>query len=310
MLRIALNGKISDTEKYTDLVLDQPGCILSGIYYQDLNSCYKGENTDHPATIADSPEQLTEISDAIIFLGNTRGNLDVIQSTLKKSKHVFIFPDSTISPRILKTFRKLADEAGVLFYIRHDIFSPGFRDLSGINKEAPEFIDIYRYTQLSGENFPSQLFELLQQEIMYLFSLNQVPMKRFSSNTVPYCTENPKFINLRFDFVNRSVANLSINMFTGNQSRYTEIYHANNMIRFNTSGKMIEIADKFRGIRKIEYDTFNLDDEKNIGQEISNFLHYLQNGYWAFNSFDTGYQVFETIWEVYRTVNPLKEEKN
>lgn len=310
MLRIALNGKISDTEKYTDLVLDQPGCILSGIFYQDLNSSFKGKLSDHPASIADFPEQLTEISDAVIFLGNTRANLNVIQNTLKRSKHVFIFPDSAISPEILKTFRKLADEAGVLFYLRHDILSPGFRELSGISKEPPEFIDIYRYTQLSRVDFSNQLFDLLQQEIMYLFSLNQVPLKRFESNIVPYYTDNPKFINLRFEFVNRSVANLSINMFTVNQSRYTEIYHANNMIRFNTSGKLIEIADKFRGIRKIEYDTFNLDDEKNIGQEISNFLHYLQNGYWAFNSFETGYQVFDTTWEVFRTVNPLKEEKN
>jgi len=310
MLRIAIQGKLSEGTKFIELIRNNSDCILSGLCTKTDNQLIKQEKLiDHPVPIFDNINDLCLISDAIIFLNHSESGVDEVKQALRKSKHVFIHPQDILNPEILREYHNLAEEAGVLFYIFHKPIKKDLEDHIQNFSGYPEFIDIYRYAIEPEENKPADLNKLILQEILFLTSVNQQAIKNFKIVSVPYCSEEPYFVNLRIDFANSNSANLTINKFSGVDSRFSEIYFNHRMLRVNTLEKDIRVFHR----NKQETDAFplktTLQDEFDPGGDIERFIKKLRASEFPANSFESGINAHLISWEILKKVSPAHFEK-
>ena len=310
MLRIAIQGNLSEGAKYIDLIRNNSDCILSGLCTEtNIQLNEKDKLIDHPVPVFDNIEDLCQVSDVIIFLNHNKSGVNSVKKALRKSKHVFIHPSDILNPDILREYQNLAEEAGVLFYIFHKPFKKDLESLIQNFEGYPEFIDIYRYAGESAENGSTDLRKLILQEILFLTSINKQAIKSFKTISVPYCSEKPYIINLRIDFANSNSANLTINKFRGVNSRYTEIYFHDHMLKVNTLEKSIHIISR----NKKHSDSIPLNtlllNEFEPDSDIERFLQKLGSSSFPVTSFESGINAYINTWEILKKVIPAHFEK-
>ncbi|MCB8994336.1 MAG: hypothetical protein H6538_01880 [Bacteroidales bacterium] len=170
------------------------------------------------------PDELISVSEALIITNNPGDFLEVIPSILKKSRHLLIFPDHSLSFYHLEDLIKLADEAGVVFYLHQDGIKDWMKDLVHTHCGKPEFIEIHSYINKQQIKPGSGIFETLYKAICTVMKLNPVNPRKFYTSLVPYYSPNPLMTNVRLDFENGTSANVTINGFLGRDECRIEIY--------------------------------------------------------------------------------------
>ncbi|MCK4920756.1 MAG: hypothetical protein KAS71_06910 [Bacteroidales bacterium] len=309
MLRIAIQGNLSEGTKFVELIRNTSDCILSGLC-TELNSRLTDSDKliDHPVPVFDNLEELFHVSDAIIFLNHRKSGISNVKQALKRSKHVFIQPESLLGIELLNEYQNLAEEAGVLFYIFHNPIKADLEDLIRNSENYPEFIDISRNVYEIDEKIPD-VRKLILREILFLTSINQQAIKRFKTLSVPYNSLKPYLINLKIDFANSSSANVTINNFSGADSRNTEIYFRDKMLHMNTLEKNIKVSNR----NNKEVDCYPLhtlmNDESDPSSDIEHFIHKLKTFAYPANSFESGIYAYVNSWEILEKIVPAIMEK-
>ena len=310
MLRIAIQGNLSEGAKYIDLIRNNSDCILSGLC-TEINTplAEHDKMIDHPVPIFDNIDDLCLVSDAIIFLNHNSSGVNEVKQALRKSKHVFIHPNNILNPDTLREYQNLAEEAGVLFYIFHKPIKKDLESYINNFEGYPEFIDVYRYVKESDEDKPAELKKLILREILFLTSINQQVIKNFKTISVPYCSENPYIINMRIDFANSNSANLTINKFSGVDSRFTEIYFHDHLLRVNTLEKSISIINRNKKQSEaIPLNTLLLNEFDPNG-DIERFIQKVKSSSFPSTSFESGINAYINTWEILKKVIPAHFEK-
>lgn len=304
MLRIALQGSINDSVKLLETIRSKDNCIVSGLCTElEEPENEKNKLLDHPVQIFSTIHSIIPISDVVIFLEHTNETVPYVKLCLKESRHVFIYPVNLIRPETLKEYVKLAEEAGVILYLFHRPNLGKLENLLNGNGNLPEFIDIYRYV-LPKENQPGYVEAVLRDEMLYLTSVAKYPVKKFKVATVPYYSTYPFIINVRIEFTNGSTANLTINTFTGLNTRFSEFYFSDGLIQVNTLEKNIRHRIwKTDKTYKYELNGW-LNEEKDLKSEIAKFLSEISKISYPLNHYEFGYNIYNTIWELFREITP------
>lgn len=309
MLRVALQGKIKYAGNLVEIVRTYDNCIVSGIC-PGLNEPESEDNKllDHPVQVFGALNNLIPLSDAVIFLDHQDETIPFVKNCLRQSRHVFINPTSLMNPQLLEEYFKLADEAGVILYLFH---KPDLGILSQLIKPgmtSPEFIDIYRYV-ISENNSSENIKTTILDEMLYIQSVIPFAAKKIKVSTVPYCSDSPFIINLRIDFSNGTNANITINTFTGLESRFSEFYFSDRFIQVNTLDE--NIIQKYW--KSDELSRFNhssvIKNEKNPSLDILEFLKRISNISFPVNNSDCGYNIYNTCWELIKEINPVNSNK-
>ena len=166
MLRVALQGSITEASKQTQTIRENQNCLVSGVCLdqKEENFILSGE-TDHLFQIFHSVESVLEISDAVIFLDHNANSIPFVKKCLKESRHVFIKSSGFLRPEVLAEYSMLAEEAGVIFYLFHRPPIGELEELILKENSAPEFMDIYRYVDYNNGN-PGEIIGGLFQELL------------------------------------------------------------------------------------------------------------------------------------------------
>jgi predicted dehydrogenase len=307
MIRTALIGSLNSIEKYLDDIYNSKHCLIVGIYCE-LKGNVESPFSDHPARLFNSAEELLEISDIVIFTDPEIQHYELIKAALKCSRHVFLFPDIRLSFVRLEKLHKLAEEAGVLLYIRHKIVHAKVRSILDNHCLYPEYIDIYRYLKHGEIQAGKSVIESLYHEILFILAINTASVRRFYTSSVPYCSPEPSLINVRIEFENASTANLTINAHTSISSRLTEIFIRDKMIIIDNLRSNIKI------IRSNPNETVNLDiptdpdHEKGAISEILYFIEKIVNKDYKLKSFTTGVLNQKIATEILHRIIPYMEK--
>jgi predicted dehydrogenase len=287
MIRISLIGSLNSIEKYLIDIYNSGLCLIVGIFCEPKGNKVSSLS-DHPARLFNTPQELFEISDGVIFTDPETQHFELIQEALKCSRHVFLFPDIRLSFVKLEKLYKLSEEAGVLLYIRHKIVQPKLRSILDNHCVNPEYIDIYRYLKHGKLEPGKSILESLYNEIIFILAINTASVRRFYSSSVPYFSPDPYFINVRIEFENTSAANLTVNGYTDINSRLTEIFSRDKMILIDNFRSGIKI------IRTNPNETFHFDipadpnHEKGIISEMLDFIKKIANNDYKLKTFSTG----------------------
>lgn len=150
------------------------------------------------------------LCDAIDIVTPTTYHYQWCEKAIKMGRHVFVekpFADTMEEARELV---KLAKESSIKLQVGHvERFNPAFLSLKNVTLK-PMFIEVHRLAQFNPRGTEvSVILDLMIHDIDIILSIVKSDVKRISASGVAVLTETPDIANVRIEFDNGCVANLT-----------------------------------------------------------------------------------------------------
>ncbi len=219
MVRAGVFGSGEILENALDVLRKHSGFLITG--YHSGGSIVKKHKSIPKFHV---PDELISISEALIITNSPGDFNEIIPLVLKSSRHLLIFPDYSLSFYQLENLLKLAEEAGVVFYLHQDGLKEWMKELVHKYCGKPEYIEVYSYIDklhiIPGHN----IFDTLYKAISGVIKINPVNLRKFYTHLVPYFSPNPHMTNVRLEFENGTSANITVNGFFERSDTKIEVF--------------------------------------------------------------------------------------
>jgi len=246
MIRAGVFGSGEVLDNALDTLRNHPGFLITG-YHSGASVIIK-----HPVIKQYGvPEDLIAVSEALIITNSPGDFHEVIPIILKNSRHLLIFPDYSLSFYLLESMLKLAEEAGIVFYLHQDGVKDWTKELVQKYFGKPQFIDVYSYVDKHKINPGGGIFNSLYKAVSAIIKLNPVNPKKFYTNLVPYCSPDPLMTNVRLVFENGTSANITINGFLERNDSKIEVFRNDSEAIINPVSQEVRIISKNPNTTKI-----------------------------------------------------------
>lgn len=212
-----------------------------------------------------SPEELMDVCDAVDIVAPTPFHFNLCEMALKKGKHVFVEKPLTNTMDEARTLVKLAKESNLKFQIGHvERFNPAFLSLDK-SLLKPMFIEVHRLAQFNPRGTDvSVILDLMIHDIDIILSVVKSNVSYISANGVAVMSDTPDIANVRIEFDNGCVANLTSSRISLKKMRKMRIFQKDAYIG-------IDFLEKKTEVIKIdapgESSVFTFDIETNHGKK-------------------------------------------
>lgn len=189
-----------------------------------------------------SPEELMDVCDAVDIVAPTPFHFNLCEMALKKGKHVFVEKPLTNTMDEARTLVKLAKESNLKFQIGHvERFNPAFLSLDkSILK--PMFIEVHRLSQFNPRGTDvSVILDLMIHDIDIILSVVKSNVSYISANGVAVMSDTPDIANVRIEFDNGCVANLTSSRISLKKMRKMRIFQKDAYIGIDFLEKKTEV---------------------------------------------------------------------
>lgn len=193
-------------------------------------------------------KRYTEIDDLLNdidiadIVAPTTAHFELCEAAIRKGKHVFIEKPLTNTVEEAKKIVQMAKEAGVKIQVGHvERFNPAYLALKGL-KLNPMFIEVHRLAQFNPRGTEvSVILDLMIHDIDIILSLVQSNVKSIHANGVSVMTDNPDIANVRIEFSNGAVANLTSSRISMKRMRKMRLFQKDAYISIDFLEKKTEI---------------------------------------------------------------------
>lgn len=211
----------------------------------------------------DDQETLLDACDAVDIIAPTTYHFDICEKAIRKSKHVFVEKPLADTMEQAHKIVKLAKEANVKVQVGHvERFNPAYLALKGY-KLAPMFIEVHRLAQFNPRGTEvSVILDLMIHDIDIVLSIVKSGVKSISASGVAVMTETPDIANVRIEFNNGCVANLTSSRISMKKMRKMRLFQKDAYIGIDFLEKKTEII-KLR--EDSDKDAFTFDIETPSG---------------------------------------------
>jgi predicted dehydrogenase len=205
-------------------------------------------------------ELLMDEIDAADVITPTQFHFSVCELALRKSKHVFVEKPLANDMAEARKLLKLVEEAKVKFQVGHvERFNPAFVALRG-KEIKPMFIEVHRLAQFNPRGTEvSVILDLMIHDIDIILHLVKSEIKNISASGVAVMTETPDIANVRIEFLNGCVANLTSSRISMKKMRKMRLFQKDAYIGIDFLDKKTEII-RLKGEHENE-DLFSFDIE-------------------------------------------------
>ena len=203
------------------------------------------------ATIADqyaikryaNAAKLMDACDAVDIVAPTTFHYQLCKTALLKSKHVFVEKPMANTMEEARELVKLAREANIKFQVGHvERFNPAFLALKD-HDLAPMFIEVHRLSQFNPRGTDvSVILDLMIHDIDILLKLVNSNVKNISANGVAVLSDTPDIANVRIEFDNGCVANLTSSRISMKKMRKMRLFEKNSYTAIDFLEKKTEIT--------------------------------------------------------------------
>lgn len=238
-------------------------------------------------------DQLIEEIDAADIITPTQFHFPVCEKLLRKSKHVFVEKPMVNDMDEAKKIIKLVNEAKVKFQVGHvERFNPAFSALQG-RKLNPMFIEVHRLAQFNPRGTEvSVILDLMIHDIDIVLHLVDSDIKNISASGVSVMTDTPDIANVRIEFNNGCVANLTSSRISMKKMRKMRLFQKDAYIGIDFLEKKTEIIklktetdnDLFsfdietpNGVKTIAVENPEIQNENAIKAELTSFRDSILN---------------------------------
>jgi len=187
-------------------------------------------------------DSLMDACDAIDVVAPTNFHFEWCEKAIKKGKHVFVEKPLANTMEEARQLVKLAKESGIKFQVGHvERFNPAFLAVKDMPLN-PMFIEVHRLAQFNPRGTEvSVILDLMIHDIDIILSIVKSDVKSISASGVGVMTETPDIANVRIEFHNGCVANLTSSRISMKKMRKIRLFQKDSYIGIDFLNKKTEI---------------------------------------------------------------------
>ncbi|HVX49185.1 MAG TPA: Gfo/Idh/MocA family oxidoreductase [Chitinophagaceae bacterium] len=294
---------------------------ITGFFDPNDNTAAEVESKYGITRYADAAALMDAI-DAADIVAPTNHHFALCEMAIKKGKHVFVEKPLTNTMEEAKQLIKIAAEAGVKIQVGHvERFNPAYTAIQHLQLN-PMFIEVHRLAQFNPRGTEvSVILDLMIHDIDIILSLVKSDVKNISASGVAVLTDSPDIANVRIEFNNGCVANLTSSRISMKKMRKIRLFQKDAYIGVDFLEKKTEII-KLK--TNDESDDFSFDIETPSGtktisifnpevrpvnaikEELVSFKNALLNNTPVAVSEMDGYMAMEVAHKVLEKINKTK----
>src|SRR4249920_857291 len=218
-----------------------PGVELVGFYDPDDTNANEVFSKYGLKRFEDVSALLDEI-DAADIVAPTDHHFHLCEKAIKKGKHVFVEKPLAQTMEEAHALVKLVRESNVKLQVGHvERFNPAFLAVKDL-KLNPMFIEVHRLAQFNPRGTEvSVILDLMIHDIDIILSIVKSDVKSISASGVGVMTETPDIANVRIEFNNGCVANLTSSRISMKKMRKIRLFQKDAYIGIDFLNKKTEI---------------------------------------------------------------------
>jgi len=180
--------------------------------------------------------------DAADIIAPTNYHFELCEAAIKKGKHVFVEKPMADTLEQGKQLVQMVKEAGVKLQVGHvERFNPAFLALKDVELN-PMFIEVHRLAQFNPRGTEvSVILDLMIHDIDITLKLVQSDVKNIYASGVAVMTDTPDIANVRIEFNNGCVANLTSSRISMKKMRKMRLFQKDAYIGIDFLDKKAEI---------------------------------------------------------------------
>ena len=263
-------------------------------------------------------EELLDNCDAVDIVAPTTQHYELCALALRKGKHVFVEKPLTNTMDEAKSLLKLAVESNLKFQVGHiERFNPAFVALKNYTLD-PMFIEVHRLSQFNPRGTDvSVILDLMIHDIDIILQLVKSNVSYISANGVSVLSDTPDIANVRIEFDNGCVANLTSSRISMKKMRKMRLFQKDAYIGIDFLEKKTEViklnAPGDTNVFTFDIETNNgkktiaianpiIEDGNAIKMELEAFYHAIINNtdtpvnvLDGFRAMDVAHQILDKI---------------
>ena len=211
-------------------------------------------------------DELIDAVDAVDIVAPTNHHFEVCEKALRKSRHVFVEKPLAATMEEATEILKLVKEANVKFQVGHvERFNPAY--LAAQQYAAnPMFIEVHRLAQFNPRGTEvSVILDLMIHDLDIVLSIVKSPVKNIYASGVAVMTDTPDIANVRIEFNNGCVANLTSSRISMKKMRKVRLFQRDAYIGIDFLARKTEII-KIK--EESDSNVFSFDLETPKGKKV------------------------------------------
>ena len=266
-----------------------------------------------------SISKLIDSCDAVDIVAPTTFHYALCKAAILKSKHVFVEKPLANTLEEAKELLKLAKEANIKFQVGHvERFNPAFLALRD-HELKPMFIEVHRLAQFNPRGTDvSVILDLMIHDIDIILKLVNSNVKTMSANGVSVMSDTPDIANVRIEFDNGCVANLTSSRISMKKMRKMRLFQKNAYITIDFLEKKTEITklkttedknaftfdvETNNGKKTIAFYSPKIEDNNAIKVELESFRDAIMNNTTTIVSDIDGYRAMEVAHQILEKIS-------
>jgi len=188
--------------------------VIEGVelvgFYDPSNETAEAVAKEYGLQRYEDPAALVAACDAVDIVATTTHHFELCAMAIRKGKHVFVEKPLANTMEEAKEIVKLAKEGGIKLQVGHiERFNPALLSLKDVTLQ-PMFIEVHRLAQFNPRGTEvSVILDLMIHDIDIILNMVNSDIKSISANGVAVMTDTPDIANVRIEFHNGCVANLT-----------------------------------------------------------------------------------------------------
>ncbi len=209
--------------------------------------------------------ELLDECDVADIVAPTTMHHELCKMAILKSKHVFVEKPLANTMDEAREIVKLTKEANIKLQVGHvERFNAAFLALKDYSLK-PMFIEVHRLAQFNPRGTDvSVILDLMIHDIDIILSLVQSNVKNVYANGVNVLSDTPDIANVRIEFDNGSVANLTSSRISMKKMRKMRLFQKDSYISIDFLDKKTEVI-KYK--TPSDTNVFTFDIETNTGKK-------------------------------------------
>jgi predicted dehydrogenase len=294
------------------------GVQLTGFFDPDDSIATEVANKYGIVRFTDADE-LIDACDAVDIVTPTPFHFDLCQKAIRKGRHVFVEKPMAHTMEEAKTLVSLVQESKIKFQVGHvERFNPAFLAAKDLDLN-PMFIEVHRLAQFNPRGTEvSVILDLMIHDIDVILSLVQSDVKSIHANGVAVMTDTPDIANVRIEFDNGCVANLTSSRISMKKMRKMRLFQKDAYIGIDFLDKKTEVIklktpedkdvfsfdiDTPAGTRTIAIASPLVPEVNAIKKELEAFVESIRNNNQPVVNEIDGYRALDVAHQILQKIN-------
>jgi predicted dehydrogenase len=245
----------------------------------------------------------------------------VCERAIRKGKHVFVEKPLANTMLEAEQLVKLVKESDVKLQVGHvERFNPAFLAAQHLNL-APMFIEVHRLAQFNPRGTEvSVILDLMIHDIDAILSIVNSEVRSVSASGVAVLTDTPDIANVRIEFYNGCVANLTSSRISLKKMRKMRLFQKDAYIGIDFLDKKTEVIklkeagdegtfdfdiETPQGVKTIAMASPAVTEVNAIRKELESFVDAIRNNTVPIVNEIDGYRAMEVAHQILQKINKV-----